>query len=340
MRSGSGRWLRVRRFARGAAFALAAFALAALAACAIPADPAADVPPLPDAAEAADPAADVVPGDLAGADDASSVPPCLACLAPGTAFRVDRLRIESPSEPAGVTEFLDAVWSPDICNRRLNLVVVTERVDPLADGGAVVTFGAGSAWHDEPGATLGVDCPGPPAGPALRYRMIEATRREWVVRVDPACRFETVAETSLVVHPGPADAGLFCSAGGYALGVPPDSVDVSALTLGGVLAADCGGVSDGGLAGCIAKEAACSVCSFLAAPDYAALDRGNPDPGAEGTPCTSGYCALHCNVTGWVNLGGFLDAIGTPLDCPKAPGTGYDFRGAWSAERVAVEDPG
>mgnify|MGYP000922649266 CR=1 FL=1 len=331
MRSGSG--------SRRVFHRCSLFALVALAACASTVDPGRDLRSEQDVIESPDPSGDAVPGDLPGPTDTHAVPPCLACLAPGTAFRVDRLRIERPSEPAGVTEFLDAVWSPDICNRRLNLVVVTERVDALADGGAVVTFGAGSAWHDDPGATKGVDCPGPPAAQTLRYRMIEGTRREWVVRVDPACRFETVAETSLVVHPGPADAGLFCSAGGYALGVPPDSVDVSALTMGGVLAPDCGGVSDGSLAGCIAHEAACSVCSFLAAPDYATLDREHPDPGAEGTPCTSGYCALHCNVSGWVNLGAFLDAIGTPLDCPKAPGTGYDFRGAWSAERVAVGDP-
>jgi len=282
--------------------------------------------------------ADVVP-------DVPSTGACLSCLTPGLAMRFSKLNVLEPSEPMGLPEFLNAIWAPDIDDSRLNVVLRIDKVEDITGGGTTgdavkkLTVTVGSAWHElTAGVPSTVDQVIEVGGKKtpVEYYFLEGAVNQFTIELKADCTFKSVGEANLKFHPGPMDHGLICSGGDAGLGFAADQVPMDKLEADGRFNGTCTAISDAYLRGCIAKEAACRICSFGPAPDYS-LWKIQKDTSGGDVPCEPSYCAAHCAKGLWVNFGGFVRDLGVPLACDyneSGTNNGYLIAGDWEAKAV------
>lgn len=264
---------------------------------------------------------------------------CHACLVEGMAFRFSKLDVTQPSEPAGLPEFLNGIWAPDIDAYRLNVILQVKTVTDNGDGTLDLVVTAGSAWHDKtPQEVMPVGGPVDGGATPTEYHFVEGATRDLEIVVDAQCNLATKKPGFLPFHPGPADFGLICTAGDSANQMGVDTIPLSRLEAIGTFAQDCSSVGGASLEGCIRAEAACQICSFMYAPDYAQAER-KPIETSPGTHCEAAYCERHCGKMIWANFGLFVESIGVPQNCDADDdGTkdAYQIAGNWEALPVTM----
>ncbi len=266
---------------------------------------------------------------------------CHACLAPGMTFRFTKLDVTEPSFPPGLPNYLNGIWGPDIDAYRLNVLLQIKTVTPNDDGTMDLVVVAGSAWHDKtPAEVLPIGGPIDGGSTPSSFYFVDGATRDLDFRVDKNCNMITKKPGFLPFHPGPKDFGLICTAGDDAHQMGVDTVPLAHLEATGTFAQDCSAVYGAELEGCIKVEAACQICSFAYAPDYAMAER-NPDTTALGTPCEASYCERFCAKAIWANFGLFVDSIGVPVSCDAdMDGTNdaYQIAGGWEAVAITMSE--
>lgn len=292
-----------------------------------------------------------VPSENGGTDTIEVVTTCPACLKPGIAFRLTKLDVQKPEEPAALKDFLNAIWAPDICAQRLNIILKLDEVKSGQDGKTTIKFTAGSGWPcpggvpADPKTMLQVQCDDPTIVKQEEFCFVEGGTTVIEAVVDEKCHFVTTGEAFLNFHPGPVDHAYICSAGDPGIGLNRDTIPLANLFAYGDFNADCTEITAGLLSGCIKQEAADQICSFLAAPNYSTYDMSNKDSKAcddlpPGYTCvgTAYYCMKNCNKSGWANFGGFTRDNGVPVECTvqAAEPNAYQLSGEFAGTRITV----
>jgi hypothetical protein len=282
---------------------------------------------------------------------------CPACLKPGLAFRLTKLDVKQPSEPPALKDFLNAIWAPDVCDQRLNIVLRLDTVEDAGkgDGSLNVKFTAGSGWPCPGGVdklpidmVAVKDCGDPSIVQYDEFCFVPGGTTTFDAIIDKNCHFVTQGAANLNFHPGRVDHAYICSAGDEKLGLNRDTIPLANLQAYGDFNQECSEVVAGNLAGCIAKEAADQICSFLAAPNYKNWDMDHKkadacDPGVipDGIECNGSayYCMKACNESGWANFGGFAFDTGVPFECTVgnagAPNA-FKLSGDFTASKITV----
>ena len=138
------------------------------------------------------------------------------------------------------------------------------------------------------------------------------------------------------------DNPYICSAGEPALGLSVDTIPLTDVNAWGHFTDDCRMIVGGGLNGCIAYKAACRICSYTDAPDYAAWEIcASPEVEVPEESCDWRYCHRHCGEgTGWVKFGGMVGLA--PRTCPRdIDGDGaadFGLVGRWCATEVPFQE--
>ncbi len=266
---------------------------------------------------------------------------------PGLAYRLTKLDVKQPSQPEALKDFLNAIWAPDVCDQRLNIILRLDKVDTNTDGTLGVTFTAGSGWPCDNGVNKAPadmitvrDCGDAAIPQYTDFCFVEGGTTTFLATVDKNCHFQTTGAANLNFHPGPKDHALICSGGDAALGLLRDTIPLANLVAYGDFNGDFSGVTNGNLKGCIEQTAAGQICSFMTAPDYKTWSM-TPDPSASGEPFTAYYCQKNCSASGWVNFGGFTQDAGVPLECKvnaaAAGNDAYQLSGDFSAGKINVQ---
>jgi len=291
-----------------------------------------------------DPGIEVVQTETGG-EEVTTTGACLSCLQPGIAMRFSKLDVKEPSEPLGLPEFLNAIWAPDIDDSRLNIVLRIDAIEDITSGSAKkrITVSVGSAWHElTAGVASTVDQVIEVGGKKtpVKFYFLEGAYSQFTIEVNEDCTFTSVGDASLKFHPGPMDHGLICSAGSQAMGFDADTIPMDKLLATGRFGDTCETIESGTLRGCIARTAACEICSFGPAPDYS-LWKIQKDTSGGNVPCEASYCAANCAKGLWVNFGGFVNDLGVPLQCDyndSGANNGYLIAGDWQAKAVPFGD--
>ncbi|HQC44877.1 MAG TPA: hypothetical protein PLC97_06585 [Myxococcota bacterium] len=267
---------------------------------------------------------------------------CHLCLKVGDTFRFTKLDVKEPSEPAALPAFLNDIWGPDIYAYRLNVLLQFKEITPTDDGKLKAVITVGSAWHDkDPEDVLPVNGPDDGGATPTKFHFVEGATSEINVTIDENCVLTTDEPGYLAFHPGPEHFGLLCGAGDESLNLAKDTVPLSRLETEASIAQDCSSFTTGRLDGCIKVEAACQLCSFLLAPDYAKWQR-DVDETSSGEVCTMDYCTLHCGEKNWANFGAFVAAVKVPKACDADMDgnmNAYRIGGDWSAVPVTFGQP-
>jgi len=279
-------------------------------------------------------------------EDTTTSNGCLSCLAAGQTYLFRKLDVTEPSTPMELPNLLNGIWAPDIVDYRLNIMMRVEEVTAQEDGGVLVKATAGSAWHNLPfDDIVGIEHGLVPD--SFFFNVMEYTSTVYL-DVDAQCNFETVnspvdgSVPYLNFRPGPVDRWLICSGGNEALDLPKNTVPIRMLHAAGRFNDTCTGMTDGELAGCISKDAACEICDFLTAPDYSLWDSVAPDPSVTPVVCEASYCEHHCGGMPWTNFGGVVVGFGVPLNCDMngdSVNEGFALKGSFFTETVAYADP-
>lgn len=261
---------------------------------------------------------------------------CFECIKPGLALRFSTMVVTEPSNPAGLPEYLNGIWGPDIEDYRLNVLLVVEKVQQNEDGSLEVTLRAGSVWHDLSAEDVTEEKHG--KTPGKFYFLDEEQTGLFQAVVHKDCTFETVGNPPLLLfHPGPLDHAFICSAGDEDLGMPKDTIPIASLKASGTFTDSCM-VVDGEMRGCISSQAACQICSFVLAPDYGDW-KIEPDESVTPEPCKASYCQRWCGDGLWTNFGGFVEGIGVPKTCAvQGQNDGYELAGKWTGVPVQFEE--
>jgi len=267
---------------------------------------------------------------------------CHLCLKVGDTFRFTKLDVKEPSEPAALPAFLNDIWGPDIYAYRLNVLLQFKEITPTDDGKLKAVITVGSAWHDKDHTeVLPVNGPDDGGATPTKFHFVEGATSEINVTIDENCVLTTDEPGYLAFHPGPEHFGLLCGAGDESLNLAKDTVPLSRLETEASIAQDCSSFTTGRLDGCIKVEAACQLCSFVPAPNYAKWQR-DVDETSTGEVCSAHYCTRHCGKRNWANFGAFVAAVGVPLAC-EADMDGnmnaYKIGGDWSAVPVTFGQP-
>ncbi len=292
--------------------------------------------------------------DVARPDTDSS--PCHACLEPGLTLRFSDLTVTEPRVDGrtALPDFLNRIWRADVCAHRLNIMLQVREVTENPDGSREVLFAAGSGWHGfyEDGTLVpheledvlepaNCDETDPAVTIPDAYYFVEGFTTELRILVNTDCSFETIEPGDLNFHPGPIGTALICSGGDPDIGLPRDTIPIRQLTASGQLNDTCTRISDADLQGCIAQDAACKICSFALAPDYATWSYV-PDESKEPVNCQASYCQRWCGAAAWTNFGGFVSTIRLDLACAAdggATNNGYQIAGFWEGEAVSFQEP-
>lgn len=270
---------------------------------------------------------------------------CKACLAPGMCFRFNQIHV---IEPQLLAEYLNGIWQQDVKDYRLNILFCIKSGTLNADGSLRLEVEAGAAWHNLAfEEVLPLDNGKVPDW----FEFVSGFTTEFVAEVTPECKFKTVGEASLVFHPGPADKGLICSAGDPNIGLPADSIPMGGLEAEGLFDSSCSTITAGTLSGCIGKDAACQICSFVLAPNYEEWNKEG-DQSVNPVSCDKSYCDHHCGYASgkvklnkgdmiWSNFGWFVGGLpDLPLCDLDKDGTddAYFLSGSWAAVRVRYKE--
>lgn len=284
---------------------------------------------------------------------------CRTCLATmeGKALRFTRIHVTEPriEEPCpdppcepnlALPNFLNTIWGEDVRRNILNILLRLDRSEPAA---GTLTFTGGAAWHDRDARALfkvGPYVPLPSELVPSGFHFLPDYTSCFTGTLDSGCTWRsTTAHAKLSFHPGPADAATVCTE--LYAGQPErqDAIPINEVQATGRIRSDCRGIVDGTISGCIARDAACRICSYMLAPSYASW-YDSEIPAIHGPPCSAPYCERWCgrSSTGqllWVNFGKFVSDLGVQTTCDSdGDGTadGYRIAGTWEAELVELKN--
>jgi hypothetical protein len=224
-------------------------------------------------------------------------------------LRINRFEID---EPEALATVLNTMWSGEIRNNIMNVLF---RIDAAEEGTLTafdsITMAAGPAWRDPPTpAQLPPEDPDAPTASAVdSYCMLEGLDQE--IALEPyhgyQCQYKNPDPTSLVFHLGGRDNPLMCAP----LLEPANTTPLKNLKIRFGFNADCTGITDGFLEGCIAVEDAERMCVCTVAGTCTA----SGDTGAAHTPDDlPGYCKAACGG-GWASFGGIIKSVGIAPTC-------------------------
>jgi hypothetical protein len=234
----------------------------------------------------------------------------------GRAFRFTNLEVD---EPAAFAEILNERWAGDIKNNIINVLFTPEVItEGSTSAFSYLRFHGGSGWRD-PKEPMEL---GPPEGEPSEsvvnsYCLLEGLTEpmEFEPYHGNQCIFKTIADSSLLFHPGPVDYPVLCAPEL----TPQNIIPIKSLKVRFGFNYDCTEIIDGYMEGCITIEDADKI-----------------------NMCMIGECEIDSGAAdgcggGWLNFGGLVSPFGVFPSCITEDGDqGYRLQGFFSA--TAIDD--